>query len=189
MSHSLRRVFKLALDCWRSLSNQSETKLSGANFKHTDRVMKMLWDVSNIFMSWPACVALFERKLFYFYFKILGEDSDLIQPNYHYGMIHYALSGLFGIFWPKMARMCSLGGIGALFFFSYAMYDIGALCIACIIGKVRHSMALFSEYQRYMLHDLYPLWDLIVITEPFQRSYCESTALLYWFYPIRIEED
>ena len=141
MSHSLRRVFKLAPDRWRSRANQSEGKgLSGANFKHTDRLMKI---TSQICLWVDLRLALFERKLFYFYFKILGEDSDLIQPNYHYGMIHYALSGLFGIFWPKMARMCSLGGIGALFFFSYAMYDIGALCIACIIGKVRHSMALF----------------------------------------------
>ena len=135
---------------------------------------------SNIFMSWPACCIVSE--LFYFYFKILGEDSDLIQPNYHYGMIHYALSGLFGIFWPKMGRMCSLGGIGALFFFSYAMYDIGALCIACIIGKVQHVMALFPEYQRYMLHDLYPLWDLIVINWTISKVtlwiYCSFILIL-----------
>jgi uncharacterized membrane protein len=76
----------------------------------------------------------------------LGEDSDLIQPNYHYGMIHYGLSGLFGIFWPKMARMCSLGGIGALFFFSYAMYDIGALCIACIIGHIVNLLLFYIDF-------------------------------------------
>lgn len=96
-----------------------------------------------------SCSSILESKWargFGFLEQILGEDSDLIQPNYHYGMIHYALSGLFGIFWPKMARICSLGGIGALLFFSYAMYDIGALCIACIIGHIVNILLFYIDF-------------------------------------------
>ena len=74
-----------------------------------------------------------------------------------------------------------------LLFICYVRYWCTLHCLHYRKGSTIDG-AIF-EYQRYMLHDLYPLWDWNVITEPFQRSYCEYTALLYWFYPIRIQKN
>ena len=70
---------------------------------------------------------------------LIGRDSILNQPNYHFGMLFYLISMLSSFYgWRTTNRLLSLGGAGAVLFFSYAMYDIGKLCIACILGKFSH---------------------------------------------------
>ena len=77
-------------------------------------------------------------------FKVLGDDSPLVQPNYNYALVFYVINLLAGLTCSDLARYCSLGGLGAVVFFSYAMYDIGAICIACLLG-VFIQLIIFSD--------------------------------------------
>lgn len=67
---------------------------------------------------------------------LIGHGSVLNQPNYHYGILFYAIS-LVSVWcnWRTMNRIMALSGGGAMVFFSYAMLDIGKLCIVCILGN------------------------------------------------------
>ena len=67
---------------------------------------------------------------------LIGHASVLNQPNYHYGILFYAIS-LVSVWcnWRTMSRIMALSGGGAMVFFSYAMLDIGKLCIVCILGN------------------------------------------------------
>ena len=68
---------------------------------------------------------------------MLPEGSVLVQPNYIYGLVHYALQFFVTLMGDtNLQKTLSLGGIGATFYFSYAMYQLGTICIACVAGHV-----------------------------------------------------
>ena len=79
---------------------------------------------------------------------LIGHESILNQPNYHFGMMFYGLSFISSLSGNvKLNKLLSVGGAGAVLFFSYAMFDIGQLCIACIIGTVLSELENFDFYQ------------------------------------------
>ena len=73
--------------------------------------------------------------------------SIILQPNYIYGMVHYGLQLLATVFSAHaFGRTLSLGGIGATIFFTYAMYKIGALCLACVVGHIINIALYYIDY-------------------------------------------
>ena len=80
---------------------------------------------------------------------LLGHESFLNQPNYHFGMIFYGLSFISSLLGNiKLNKLLSIGGGGAVLFFSYAMFDIGQMCIACIIGTVSNDLVNLTDNSR-----------------------------------------
>ena len=80
-------------------------------------------------------------------FQILPADHILIQPNYIYGLGHYGLQVVVTILAdPSLGKTLSLGGLFATAYFSYAMYDLGVLCIACIIGHMVNLALYYIDF-------------------------------------------
>ena len=60
----------------------------------------------------------------------------MIQPNYIFGIAHYLLQVIASLTCSDLGKSLSFGGIFVSLFFFYAMYDIGAICIACVFAHV-----------------------------------------------------